>query len=299
VGLERDALTLTLHGAWRQGADDLRQAGVEEADADAELLLLYLLGMSKAALLRDWREPFPVERIEAWFNLLERRRTGVPVQYLIGEQYFYGRAFGVSEAVLIPRPETELLAEAVLESADRLWQESAVAPVVLDVGTGSGILAVTMAVERPKWQVMASDLSPDALRMAKLNAEKYDAAGRISFIQGDLLSPFLGDTEFPAIDVLVSNPPYIPTIDIADLQREVRDYEPRLALDGGVDGLNPYRIMAGQLSRLPRFPRLVAWEVGAGQAEDVANLLRAAAHWDEIRFVKDYAGIDRHVIAIK
>ncbi len=111
--------------------------------------------------------------------------------------------------------------------------------------------------------------------------------------------PFLADGGYPSIEVLVSNPPYIPSSDIPGLQREVRDHEPRLALDGGEDGLNPYRIMAGQLSVMPVLPRVVAWEVGAGQAEDVAALLRAAADWDEIRFVKDYAGIDRHVIAVR
>ncbi|WP_115993820.1 peptide chain release factor N(5)-glutamine methyltransferase [Cohnella lupini] len=290
---------LTLSDAWRQGMEILRQAGVEEAAADAELLLLYLLGIDKTSLLRDWRDPFPPAKTEAWLGLLERRGTGVPVQYVIGEQYFFGRAFGVSESVLIPRPETELLAEAVLDIADRLWNDSAVPPVVLDVGTGSGILAITLAAERPSWRVMASDLSPDALRTAAGNAERNGVASRISFVQGDLLSPFLAENVYPSFDVLVSNPPYIPSLDILDLQREVRDHEPRLALDGGTDGLNPYRIMAGQLPLLERLPRVVAWEVGAGQAEDVAALLRAAADWQDIRFVKDYAGIDRHVIAIK
>nr|WP_255807461.1 peptide chain release factor N(5)-glutamine methyltransferase [Cohnella mopanensis] len=298
--MESKPKPLTLSDAWRQGAEQLRQAGVEEADADAELLLLYLLGLSKAALLRDWRDPFPDGKMGAWNELLGRRALGVPVQYLIGEQHFYGRAFKVSEAVLIPRPETELLAEAVLEIADRLWASpSAIAPVVLDVGTGSGILAVTLAKERPQWQVLASDLSEDALRMAKRNAGKHEVASRITFVQGDLLTPFLDDNGHPGIDIFVSNPPYIPSSDISGLQREVRDHEPRLALDGGEDGLNPYRIMATQLARLKKLPRIVAWEVGAGQAADVAEFLRLAADWDEIRYVKDYAGIDRHVIAVK
>ena len=305
MSLERIPDAPTMGEAWRRGAERLRQAGVEEANADAELLLLYLLGIGKAALLRDWRDGFPEERTAAWAALLERRASGVPVQYVIGEQHFYGRAFDVSEAVLIPRPETELLAEAVLEEADRLWPEDrAERPSVLDVGTGSGALAVTLAAERPGWKVTASDLSEDALRTARGNARKHGVDGRIAFVRGDLLSPFLADAENgdKAVDVLVSNPPYIPSADIPGLQREVRDYEPRLALDGGEDGLNPYRIMAGQLPRLPRFPRIVAWEVGAGQADDVAGLLKAAAPdggWTEIRFVKDYAGIDRHVLAIR
>jgi release factor glutamine methyltransferase len=293
----------TLGSIWREGADSLRQAEVGEADADAELLLLYLLGIGKSELLRDFREPFPEDKRTSWNGLLERKRNGEPVQYIVGEQYFFGRAFGVTEAVLIPRPETELLAEAVLEIADQLWPDSGAAPIsVLDVGTGSGILAITIAAERPAWRVTASDLSPDALAIAERNAERNGVRGRIIFVQGDLLTPFLSGSPFAeqtTIDVLVSNPPYIPSSDIPGLQREVRDYEPRLALDGGEDGLDPYRIMANQLLQLSQLPRLIAWEVGDGQAEDVVGLLRAVATWDELRFVKDYAGIDRHVIAIR
>lgn len=294
----------TIRAEMNRGADRLRQAGVEEADADAELLLLYLLGKSKAELLRDWREPMPEDKGEAWERLLARKAAGEPVQYIVGDQYFYGRRFEVSEAVLIPRPETELLAEAVLELGDRLWPDGdGGAPSVLDVGTGSGALAVTLAAERPTWRVTASDLSPDALAMARRNAVALGAAERVAFVQGDLLRPFLvgaeGERAGMAIDMLVSNPPYIASADIPGLQREVRAYEPHLALDGGEDGLNPYRAMAKQLSSLAAIPRVVAWEVGAGQAEDVAGFLREAATWREIRFVKDYAGIDRHVIAVR
>ncbi|MFB9274628.1 N5-glutamine methyltransferase family protein [Cohnella cellulosilytica] len=328
----------TLGEAWRAGADRLEQAGVEEANADAELLLLYALGIGKAELLRDLREPFPEGKNKAWLELLERRATGVPVQYAVGEQFFYGRAFEVTSAVLIPRPETELLAEAVLQAGDRIWppesgrgagsaakgqsaisgvegheagtategqvggrEASPFAPVVLDVGTGSGALAVTLAAERPLWRVTASDLSEAALQVARGNARKHGADGRISFVQGDLLQPFVRSAADGGlqVDILVSNPPYIPSLDIPGLQREVRDHEPRLALDGGEDGLNPYRTMARQLKELPKLPRIVAWEVGAGQAREVAELLSAAADWAEIRFVTDYAGIERHVVAVR
>ncbi len=288
----------TLRDVWRGGTRRLERAGMEEAAADAELLLLHLLGKSKAELLRDWREPWPGGELDAaWEALLRRRAAGEPVQYVTGGQYFYGRRFEVSPAVLIPRPETELLAEAVLAAGDRLWPQGAAAvPHVLDVGTGSGGLAVTLAAERPAWRVTGSDLSADALAVAARNAELLGAGERIRFVQGSLLEPFF---EGPPIDILVSNPPYIVTADLAGLQREVRDYEPRLALDGGEDGLDLYRAMAAQLRRLPALPRIVAWEVGAGQAEDVAALLRAAAGWADIRFVVDYAGISRHVVAVR
>lgn len=344
----------TLQDVWRAGVDRLRSAGVEEAGPDAELLLMHVLGMSKSDLLRDWREPWPRDpRLHSdWEGNLARRAAGEPVQYAIGEQYFYGRRFKVNPDVLIPRPETELLVEAILAAGDRIWPAgSQAAPCVLDVGTGSGAIAVTIALERPAWRVMASDLSPAALAVARHNAEVLGAGERLRFVQGNLLEPFMKvvdharpieqdaahagptdqgvpyaastgrgalDTAFAdqgaydatsipsaanvteavlPIDILVSNPPYIPSGELPGLQREVRDYEPHLALDGGDDGLTPYRLMAEQLRLLPAMPRIVGWEVGAGQAEDVADLLRSAADWTDIRFVTDYAGIRRHVLA--
>lgn len=293
----------TLRDKWRLGTERLENAGIEEAAADAELLLLRLLGKSKAELLRDWRELWPADAgLEAdWEEMLQRRESGEPVQYVTGEQFFYGRRFEVNPAVLIPRPETELLAEAVLAEVDRLWPAEADGqpPHVIDVGTGSGALAVTLSAERPSWRVTASDLSADALNTARRNAESLGVRERIRFVLGDLLEPFTAEAGGEPIDVLVSNPPYIASGDMPGLQREVRDYEPHLALDGGNDGLEPYRRMAAQLRLLPRMPKLVAWEVGAGQAEDAAALLRAAAEWTDIRFIVDYAGIDRHVLAVR
>ena len=293
---------LTIMEAWRGGAARLREAGIGEEDANAELLLLHVLGIGKAELLRDLREPFPAAKLEEWERLIARKAAGEPVQYILGRQSFYGRWFEVTPAVLIPRPETELLVEAVLAAADG-WA-AGVPVTALDVGTGRGAIAVTLAAERPAWRVFASDLSEDALAVARGNARAIGADERVAFVRGDLLAPFVaGGGGFGeaglAVDILVSNPPYIPSADLPGLQREVRDHEPRLALDGGPDGLAPYRRMAEQLRGLPRLPRLVAWEVGAGQADDAAALLRAAAEWERIWFVKDYAGIDRHVLAIR
>ncbi|KQO10936.1 N5-glutamine methyltransferase family protein [Paenibacillus sp. Leaf72] len=347
-------LPCTIREACLQASSFLAGQGVEEPRNNAELLLQHLLGIGRMELLRDGGDPFPSELAPAWDELTRRKGNGEPVQYIIGEQWFYSRPFAVTPAVLIPRPETELLVEAVLEAADRLWPESAQAeaegapaegaaeagfaaasnsaseqaeqeggsaiaadrakglaarPTVLDVGTGSGAIGVTLAVLRPLWRVCASDLSPDALAVARTNAACHGAAGRMAFVQGDLLAPFIGTGGAAAaqapgavdlrVDVLVSNPPYIPADDLPGLQREVRDYEPHLALDGGADGLDPYRRMVEQLPLLRQMPRIVAFELGMGQAEAVAELLRKADMWDEVRTITDYGGIDRHVIAVR
>ncbi|MFC0335089.1 N5-glutamine methyltransferase family protein [Paenibacillus sepulcri] len=372
---EADRL-FTIGEACLQASLFLERHEITEPRSNSELLLMHLLGLEKAGLLRDWRDPFPVERSAEWESLISRKAAGEPAQYLIGEQWFYGLPFAVTPAVLIPRPETELLVEAVLAEADRLWPEasgagsrgagqggeaavkaggsrttgagpseigavagdesrqvgeaaaeansesgtraaltgrtvSAGVPTVLDVGTGSGAIGVTLAVQRPLWRVSASDLSPDALEVARTNAARHGAAARMAFVQGDLLAPFRlrreGEPGAPGgendsaglrIDVLVSNPPYIPAGDIAGLQPEVRDHEPRLALDGGGDGLDPYRRMLEQLPRLAQMPRIIAFELGMGQAREVARLLEQLGEWDEVRIIDDYAGIERHVIAV-
>jgi len=310
---------MTIGEACLQASSYLEACGVTEPRENAELLLMHALGMDRAAFLRDWREPMPEDRLADWAAMVRRKASGEPVQYIIGEQWFYGLPFTVTPAVLIPRPETELLVEAVLETAARLWPDTggvsqsnaarhrqscvrdadngAARLIVADIGTGSGAIAVALEVRRPDWRVFATDLSPDALAVAKANAERHGVADRVAFVSGDLLEPFVTGVADAVPDIVVSNPPYIPSSDLSGLQREVRDYEPRLALDGGADGLDPYRRMADQLRRLPSAPRLVAFEVGFGQARAVADLLAAAGLWPDIRIVRDYAGIERHVIA--
>ncbi|CAM4155510.1 peptide chain release factor N(5)-glutamine methyltransferase [Paenibacillus alkaliterrae] len=318
---------ITIREALIRATALLKLEAVLEPRNNAELLLMHLLGMDRAALLRDSGELFPASRLAEWEQLVRRKAGGEPVQYMIGEQWFYGRPFTVTPAVLIPRPETELLVEAVLEAGDRLWPQavdgldaasgaepgssaSAAVPTVIDVGTGSGAIAVTLASQRHAWRVSASDLSPDALAVARTNAARHEAADRMAFVQGDLLAPFIPGREQPPgssaaphaglrIDVLVSNPPYIPAADLQSLQREVRDYEPHLALDGGADGLDPYRRMLEQLPLLAAMPRIVAFELGLGQPRIVADIMRSMGAWDEIRIISDYAGIERHVIAIQ
>lgn len=306
-----------------------RQALAQEARADAEALIMHVLGWDKTRLLLDGGAPFPDRLLGRWREAVRRRAAGEPVQYITGEQAFCGLTLEVGPAVLIPRPETELLVEAVAKRVRALFApagggegtaddprrhasgRSGRPPLLADVGTGSGAIAIALARLLPGWRVAACDLSPEALDVARRNAARAEreeqgapagrkaASGglreRLLFLQGDLLEPLIVRGE--RVDVLVSNPPYVPTGDILRLQREVRDHEPRLALDGGPDGLAAYRRIVRQIGRLPGIPRLVAFEVGCGQAGAVAALLAAAGWWTNFDIVRDYAGIERHVLA--
>lgn len=288
----------------------------ETARADAEALLMHVLGWDKTRLLLEGDAPFPAHLADRWREAVARRAAGEPVQYIAGEQAFYGLVFEVGPAVLIPRPETELLVEAVMKRVRALFGEAGGPPsgpgpgsegagdgrrpLLADIGTGSGAIAVTLARLLPGWEAAACDLSPEALEVARRNARRADAAGegrfagRIRFLQGDLLEPLIRDGV--RVDVLVSNPPYIPSGELPFLQREVRDHEPRLALDGGPDGLAVYRRIVRQIGRLPEPPRLAAFETGQGQARLVADLLAATGWWQACEIVRDYAGIERHVL---
>lgn len=308
---------LTIREAYSEASSFLEKHRVMEAANCAQLLLEHVLGVSRSELLLKWREMFPVEHWREWNNLLERKAAGEPVQYITGEQEFYGLPFTVSPAVLIPRPETELLVEQVVETGRLLWPQACgsaqtqsggaageeaeqgkeMEPLIADIGAGSGAIAVSLAVLCPKWRLLSSDISPAALTVAKANAERHGVSGRIGFFEGDLLQPYI-DRALP-LDAVVSNPPYIPDADEEGLQPEVRLFEPRSALYGGADGLVLYRRLIAQLPELPRMPSLVGLEVGQGQADAVAGLLREAAEWDEVRIIPDLAGIDRHVVAVK
>lgn len=312
----------SIREAFAEASSFLAGHGCNEPQRSSQLLLEHMLGLSGAGYYMALADPFPPALRAQWETLVTRRAAGEPVQYIIGEQEFYGRAFEVTPDVLIPRPETELLVEAILRYGAELWPDGtvevrgeagqeasgpaggrtagdqaarprAVRPLTaVDIGAGSGAISVTLAAEAPAWRVCAGDISPGALAVAGRNAQRLGTS--VDLRLGDLLEPFAG----METDILVSNPPYIPGGDIAGLQREVRDHEPRTALDGGGDGLDPYRRMMEQLPLLPAPPRLVGFELGQGQAGQVAELLRAAGHWNEIITIEDLAGIPRHVLGI-
>ncbi|MDF2925862.1 MAG: SAM-dependent methyltransferase [Paenibacillaceae bacterium] len=286
----------TIREAFVEASSFLNRHGVEEAGLNGQLLLQHLLGWSRTQLLLNWTDPFPEDLELSWQKLLGRRATGEPVQYIIGEEGFYGLTLRVTPAVLIPRPETEILVQEILYRGQRIWTDPAAEPPLMaDIGTGSGAIPVAAAAYCSTWRMAAVDISPEALTVARENAERHGVAGRISFYEGDLLAPLIAAGVAP--DIIVSNPPYVPSRDLPDLQREVRDFEPQLALDGGDDGLMLYRRLAAELKLLTRPPRLAGFEMGMGQAVQVAEMLRDTGLFTKVEIVKDLSGIDRHVLA--
>lgn len=264
------------------GVKQLTDAGFDEARTDVRALLFHACGLDFMTFLRDGDIPVPEEQEAEFRVLLARRMNHEPVQYIIGEQEFCGLRFGVQPGVLIPRPETELLAEAVFTKA--------AGKRVLDMCTGSGCIAVTVAKLGKPAFTAASDYSPEALAIAKKNAELSDAP--VMFFQGDLFENVEG-----MYDIIVSNPPYIKSKVIEELMPEVRDYEPRMALDGTEDGLLFYRRITTEAKDYLVPGGRLMFEIGHDQGEEVSGLLRNEGY-KEVEVKKDYAGLDRMVFAV-
>lgn len=262
----------------------LEGKGVARPRLDAEVLLAHVLQTERIMLYVHHDRPLEPDEVAAYRALIGRRGRREPVAYLTGVKEFYGRPFRVDPAVLIPRPETEHLVETAVAFAGerqalRGW----------DVGTGSGILAVTLACEIPESQWIATDLSAAALAVARENAERHGVAGRIRFVEGDL---FAGGESDGAWDLIVSNPPYLTAQEMAALPPEVR-YEPSLALDGGPDGMAVIRRLIEEGWRFLRPGGLLALEIGAGQAEACCRLVAATGRYEAVRVTRDHAGHPR------
>jgi len=275
-----------------RGAQELERAGVSRSRWEAEVLLRQAMGCSRETLLADLAEPVEAEAAGYFFQLVDRRRGRVPLQYLLGSQEFWGLTFQVTPAVFIPRPETECLVE---EAIRRLGHR----PVrVADVGCGSGCVAISIAASLPDSQLYAIDLSPAALAVAGENARRNEVSSRIEFLQGDLLHPLLDRSEPPLLDAVVSNPPYVPEPDLVGLQPEVKDHEPRLALAAGPDGLDVVRRLLPQAESLLVPGGFLLLEIGMGMENKVKSLLaETRLTWQTT--VPDLQGFPRVVVAQK
>jgi release factor glutamine methyltransferase len=270
---------------------------LQQANRDqnaGEILLCHLLETNRTGLLMNLQEPLEVEKQEKLKWYVEEHVKGTPIQYLIGYEYFYGRKFHVNEEVLIPRPETEELVLGVLERIQRLFVQEAPLSVA-DIGTGSGAISVTLALENEKLLVSTVDIAKESLEVAEGNAKELGA--NVVFKHGDLLQPFIQEGE--KLDVVVSNPPYIPVEEYMELSPVVKDHEPERALVGGIDGLDFYRRFMEELPQVLKEQAIVAFEVGHGQGEDVKELLRKAFPAAHVEVVFDINGKDRMVFMEK
>lgn len=265
---------------------DFSQRGIESARLDADLLVAHALGVKRIALFLDPDRPLMDGELAQIRALVARRRAREPMAYILGEREFYGRAFKVTRDVLIPRPDTETL----VDEAKRFLAEVAPEGAVLDLCTGSGAVGLTLAAELTERHVVISDVSPEALAVAADNAARLAVAERVATRRGDLFEAAEGE-RFACITV---NPPYIGAHELADLMPEVRDFEPRVALDAGDDALSFYRRIAREAPEHLVPGGGVFVEVGFDQAADVRALLEAAG-FSGVRAARDLAGIERVV----
>ncbi|MFZ5596240.1 MAG: peptide chain release factor N(5)-glutamine methyltransferase [Bacillota bacterium] len=263
---------------------------------DAEVLLAHAVGMDRVSLYREGLMELSREQEALFRSLVERRAAGEPAAYITGRKEFMGLDFAVSPAVLIPRPETELLVEVALGYLKKIdLSNGAKPPLVVDVGTGSGAIAVSLAVKMERAKIYATDISPAALKIARENAKRL-AGEKVEFIPGDLMDSLKAFLPRGSVDLVTANLPYVPTGDIQSLMADVRDYEPRLALDGGADGLDLYRRLVPEAFEMLSPGGLLLMEIDPGQVRSISKIL--GSRWI-IQVFKDLAGRERLISAEK
>jgi release factor glutamine methyltransferase len=276
-----DAWTIRKVLGWT--SEHFAKRGVDSARLTAEVLLAHVLRVDRVRLYVDLDRPLAKDELAGYRALIERRSAGEPTQYLTGVREFYNRPFKVDPRVLVPRPETELLVEAILRAVPTETPSR-----TLDLCTGSGCIAVTLAAERSQASVWATDVSPGACELARVNAEALGVGGRVTVREGDLFAPLPAGARF---DTVASNPPYVKSGEIAGLSREVQR-EPRAALDGGADGLDLIRRITRNAGEWLKPGGLLALEIGEEQGEAVRALLNDGGYTD-VRIEKDLARLDR------
>jgi release factor glutamine methyltransferase len=287
-------MTVTSEAALRWATICLKNCGIESARLDAEVLLAHCLGRQKTALYREPGYGLTVDEDTRFRILVARRGAHEPLAYLTGVREFWSLPFAVRPGVLIPRPDTEWVVEMALRYARQLLRHCRRCRV-LDLGTGSGNIAVAVAASLEAVEVTGIDISSEALEVAQKNAQSCQVAARVHYIRGDFLEPL--SPYHTRFDLLLSNPPYIATAEWPALPATVRDYEPHAALDGGQDGLRFYRRLFAEGPQYLADDGIAIVEVGYRQAGDVAHLLGQSQQWKLLEIVQDYSGIERVVVA--
>jgi release factor glutamine methyltransferase len=281
---------VTVLEAIRKTSEFLDSKGVDSSRLQAELLLAHVLKLPRMKLYLSFDRVLLSSEVDGFRELVRRRGRREPLQHIVGTVGFCGLEFATRPHALIPRPETETLAELG-------WQflnpHPAPAPAAFDLGTGTGCLAVSLAVRCPRARIWAGDISPDALALARENASRHAVDDRLQFLEGDGFSPLPPEARF---DLIVSNPPYIPSAEIQTLQIEVRDHDPRAALDGGIDGLDFYRRLAAEAGAFLNAGGRLMVEFGDGQAPALRDLF-SAGYWVVEAIRQDASMRDRFLIA--
>lgn len=280
------ARPVTVAESVRRGAERLAARGVRSPRLDAELLLAAALGVDRSRVWIDGARPLDGDGCERYEQAVRRREAREPLQRIRGTQEFYSRPFDVGRLVLIPRPETEIVVEAALAAVAHVK-----APRIVDLGTGSGAIAITLALEVPAATVVATDVSEAAVAATRANAGLLGVADRVEVRRGDWADPCTGER----FDLVVSNPPYVRRDEIAALEPEVRDFEPRIALDGGADGLDAYRRLAATADSILDPNGALVVEIGYQQRTSVVSLFTERSF--ALRAIRtDLAGIERVLV---
>ena len=272
---------MNLKQAIQRAREILTAHNIEDAPLESELLLRHALNLSQVQLYQDFNKELSPEQEKMFWELVERRRNGEPSAYITGHREFYGLDFLVDARVLIPRPESELLVERALA----LPRHHPVS-VVAEIGTGCGAIAISLALNRPQIKIYATDISVSALEVARLNCQRQGVAGSINLLEGDML-----DTLPEPVDLIIANLPYVKEAELSPLA----DFEPRLALSGGADGLEKIRRLAAQLSEKLRPGGTLLLEIGQGQGKVITTLFQSHFPSAEITVIPDLSGIERVV----
>lgn len=285
---------LTLNQAIRVAAEKLAQAGVATARLDAEVLLSHIVKRDRAWIITHIHDSLDEGYRALFEKAIARRTKREPLQHIIGKQEFWGLDFIVTPDVLIPRPETELVVESAIKTARDMP-----APVIIDLCTGSGCIAVSLATALPAGRFFAVDISEKALAIARENARGHGVSDRIRFLEGNLFRPLEELDVRGRVDMIVSNPPYVRSTELNGLQAEVRDYEPETALIAGPDGTEIHQRIISAAPEYLRQHGTLIMEMGMGQAETLARMFKATDAYNPVEILKDLAGIDRVIVAEK
>jgi release factor glutamine methyltransferase len=279
----------TIDDAIREAALQLAGSAIDEPRRTAGVLLGSLLGVDRAYLLTRADETITDEQHRAFIGLVSRRADGEPLQYITGRQEFFGLELLVNRDVLIPRPETEHLVEQAIRLS-RSFSDSGC--LIVDAGTGSGCVAIALAVNLPDVRLAATDVSSAAIAVASQNADRHRVADRITFLEGDLLSPLRAAGFASEVDIIASNPPYVPDSEVEHLQREIREHEPEVALRGGTDGLDFYRRLLDESPVLLKAGGYLVCEIGFSQLAGIQSLVDSVV-WERPEVTADLQGIPR------